>query len=103
MSDSNLELIDLHRADLSAHRNEAESEQDVRLRMMSRLHYKDHQGQWRIGLDATVAAWRHTWFGVLLLPLRWPLIKPIADRLYARWADARMCSVAVKSPTDSIA
>jgi predicted DCC family thiol-disulfide oxidoreductase YuxK len=55
------------------------------------LHYQSAEGHWHTGLDATVSAWRHTRYGLLFGWLRWPLIKPLADRLYRRWADRRYC------------
>lgn len=59
--------------------------------LLSVLHLKQSDGEWQLGLDATVSAWRHTSFGWLLLPLRWPLIRNIADWAYYRWADKRAC------------
>ncbi len=62
-------------------------------KLLSILHLKTIDGQWLLGLDAMVAAWRHTPFGWLLLPLRWPVIKPLSDAIYRRWARARVCKV----------
>lgn len=33
--------------------------------LMRVLHYQSADGNWRLGLDATLAAWRHTRYGVL--------------------------------------
>ncbi len=57
--------------------------------MLKILHLLGANGQWLTGLDATVHAWSHTRFGFLLKPLRWPIIKPIADTLYLKWAERR--------------
>ncbi|SFR62236.1 Predicted thiol-disulfide oxidoreductase YuxK, DCC family [Marinobacter daqiaonensis] len=57
--------------------------------MLRRLHLVAADGTWHVGIDATVRAWSHTPFGWLFRPLTWPLIRPLASRLYARWADRR--------------
>ena len=57
--------------------------------MLQRLHLLTSEGIWVIGLDATVRSWSHTPYGCLLKPLRWPIIKPIADLLYQYWAIKR--------------
>lgn len=79
-----LELVDIHGL---------EPQQGVpdSATLMRVLHYQGADGSWRFGLDATLAAWRHTRYGVLLGWLRWPFVKPLADRLYRHWADKRYC------------
>jgi len=57
------------------------------------LHLNTSDGVWLIGLDATVAAWQHTHIGFLFKPLRWPLIKPVADYVYKKWATNRQCKL----------
>lgn len=53
------------------------------------LHALDNNGQLYLGLDVTYRAWQLVGRGWLYAPLRWPLIKPVADRLYLRFANNR--------------
>lgn len=46
-------------------------------------------GKWVTGLHANVRAWPHTRFGFMFKPLLWPLIYPIANKVYETWADRR--------------
>lgn len=62
---------------------------DTKAQMLQTLHLLTANQEWKLGLDATVHAWSHTPYGFLLRPLRWPLIKTIADTLYTRWAKKR--------------
>lgn len=79
-----LSLVDLHKqTDLPSNKNE----------MLSVLHYQTENGDYLMGLDASVAAWSHTRIGFLLRPLRWLFIKPLADRLYKFWAQKRACKL----------
>jgi predicted DCC family thiol-disulfide oxidoreductase YuxK len=57
--------------------------------LLRRLHLKRASGEWLIGLDANVAVWSHTSYGFLFKILRWPIIRNIADKVYANWADKR--------------
>tara|TARA_R110002072_G_scaffold138795_1_gene282248 strand:+ start:92 stop:442 length:351 start_codon:yes stop_codon:yes gene_type:complete len=57
--------------------------------LLSNLHLKQANGEFLIGLDANVAAWQHTRFGIFFRWLRWPLLKSIADWAYNRWAQLR--------------
>lgn len=61
------------------------------LELLRVLHFRTDHGQWLKGLDATVAAWKHTPFGWAFSVLRWPLIKRVADWCYYRWANKRAC------------
>ena len=81
LQDGRLRLVDIHSQPLPAGRSKAE--------LLEVLHLQDDKGRWISGLDANVRAWRHTRWGWLFGWLRWPLIAPIADRLYARWARRR--------------
>jgi len=83
LKNSQLELVDLWQADV-------EIPQDDLLRI---LHLRTATGEWKKGLDANVAAWRHTPIGFLFMPLRWPGIRNIADRIYFRWANNRFCKI----------
>ena len=57
--------------------------------LMRSLHLRTAAGAWLTGIDATVRAWSHTPIGWLWTPLRWPLLKPLAERCYRRWAARR--------------
>ncbi len=83
---ASLDLIEIHSMGF-ADQNFLKSKSEL----LTILHYKTKQGQWLLGLDATVAAWGHTPFGFLFKPLRWPIIKPVADKLYNSWAQKRAC------------
>lgn len=64
---------------------------DDKERLLRHLHLLDAKGHWRMGVDASVAAWSFTPLGFLMRPLRWPWIMPWVDRVYQRWADKRYC------------
>lgn len=57
--------------------------------LLRRLHLMTWRGEWVTGLHANVRAWSHTRFGFLFKPLLWPLIHPLANRIYESWADRR--------------
>ena len=57
-----------------------------RRELLEKLHYRDGSGKMISGLSANVAAWQHTRFGGLWRVLEWPLIRPLATRLYDAWA-----------------
>ncbi len=57
--------------------------------MLRQLHLRLPDGQWLVGADASVEAWRYTRVGWLLKPLRWPVFGPVVDRVYRRWAKRR--------------
>jgi len=86
---SELTLLDTHTTNLEKYKVDKVS-------LLSVLHYHRADGVWLTGLDATVAAWQHTVFGFAFLPLRWPIIKPIADYCYQRWASKRACRLGYK-------
>lgn len=52
------------------------------------LHAKNADGELLLGLDVTAQAWRLVG-NPLYCILRWPLIKPIADRVYIAFANNR--------------
>ncbi|MBX2848522.1 MAG: DUF393 domain-containing protein [Acidiferrobacterales bacterium] len=86
LKNQSLELVDIHdNANDSAFNSFTKNE------LLSVLHLKTYDGIWLKGLDATVRAWRHTYFGWLIMPLRWPLISKAADAIYYRWAENRAC------------
>ena len=54
-----------------------------------RIHALKANGTMLIGLDVTYEAWRLVGKGWLYAPLRWPVIKPLADRFYLWFARNR--------------
>jgi len=86
-----LELIDIH-----SEKSEGLTDSKNASELLAVLHLKTASGDWQLGLDATVSAWRHTSFGWLLMPLRWPLIRGFADWAYYRWADKRACRLGLR-------
>lgn len=77
---SSLELVDIHHYD---------ADEATRHQMLRRLHLEGADGVVRTGLDANVAAWRHTRWGFAWRWLRWPLIRWFADMAYNTWAEHR--------------
>lgn len=57
--------------------------------LMGKLHGKLPDGSIITGLDVTHEAWRLAGKGWLVAPLRWPLLKPLADILYLFFARYR--------------
>jgi len=53
------------------------------------LHAITDDGTLLLGLDVTHKAWQLVGLGYLTAPLRWPLIKPIADYCYLGFAKHR--------------
>lgn len=53
------------------------------------LHAKMHTGEVITGLDVTYQAWQLVGKGWLIAPLRWPVIKIIADKAYLVFAKHR--------------
>ncbi len=82
IADPELRLVDLHTVPDA-------SGAPTRLEKLTTLHCLTAQGQWLMGVDATIQAWSHTRWGWLFSVLRWPLIGPVADRIYAFWARKR--------------
>jgi len=76
-----LSLVDLHQ--------EPELDARQRERMLRRLHLQRADGRWFLGVEASLAAWSYTSWGWLLKPLQWPILAPVADRLYTLWAERR--------------
>ncbi len=82
IADPGLALVDLHRVP------DAPGE-PTRLEKLSTLHLKTADGEWLVGVDATVTAWSHTRWGPLFSVLRWPLVGRLADLVYRYWARKR--------------
>ncbi|MBP6382150.1 MAG: DUF393 domain-containing protein [Pseudomonadales bacterium] len=74
-----LALVDIHGLEETA-------DLPDRATLLERLHLRRADNMLLSGLDANVAAWRHTRFGPLWAWLRWPLLRPAADAIYNRWA-----------------
>lgn len=53
------------------------------------LHALKDNGELLLGLDVTYAAWKLVGKGWLYAPLRWSLVKPIADWCYMKFANNR--------------
>ena len=53
------------------------------------LHLRTGSGEWRQGIDATIAAWSHTRIGWLWRLLSVPGIRWLADKVYYPWARRR--------------
>ncbi len=83
LQNGNLIFADIHQQDGE---NESVPNHEQLLR---RLHLMAWTGDWITGLHATARAWSHTRFGFLFKPLLWPIIFPIASRIYESWADRR--------------
>jgi predicted DCC family thiol-disulfide oxidoreductase YuxK len=58
--------------------------------MMSLMHAVLADGRTLTGIDALHAAYSAVGLGWLWAPARWPLLRPYADALYARFARHRM-------------
>jgi predicted DCC family thiol-disulfide oxidoreductase YuxK len=80
LADADLNLVDIHELQMDAGRREE---------LLRVLHFETVGGKNLTGLDATVAAWQHTRIGFLWRWLRWPVIRAVADKVYARWAVSR--------------
>ena len=81
-ADAQLQLVDIHTL---ANAPGLPTKQAL----LMRLHLKRADGRLLVGLDASVAAWQHTRFGILYRWLRWPVIRNASDRVYALWAQVR--------------
>lgn len=54
--------------------------------LLRRLHLRTRDDATLVGLEANIAAWEHTPFGGFWRWLRWPLVRPLAEIVYNRWA-----------------
>lgn len=78
-ANESLELVDIHTAkDLPVDKASC----------LKQLHLKTSNGL-VVGIDANVAAWQHTSIGWLWRFLQWPVVKPIATKVYSLWAIKR--------------
>ncbi|WP_218354771.1 thiol-disulfide oxidoreductase DCC family protein [Alteromonas lipotrueiana] len=53
------------------------------------IHVQQEDGTMLSGLDATHAAWKAVGKGWLYAPLRWPVVRPVADKAYTLFARHR--------------
>ena len=97
LKESSLELVDIH-----SREHELISCTKSKLDLLSVLHLKTSKGDWLYGVDASVSAWRHTSFGWILMPLRWPVIRPIVDRFYDNWANKRACKLGYRDDSQVV-
>lgn len=81
LKNENLILADIHTLDPDPHRPD-------RRTLLQSLHLRK-DGQWITGLEANIAAWQYTHIGWLWRWLQWPVIWPLADRIYRSWARKR--------------
>ena len=75
-------LVDIHAIDKTGSLPGKEA-------LLRNLHYIREDGRVLTGIDANVAAWQHTRFGVLWRWLSWPWLRPLTSRVYAFWAHRR--------------
>lgn len=85
-ADQGLTLVDIHELEDPEHWPGV-----TREHLLRRLHLLRDSHGFETGLDATVRSWGHTRIGWLFLPLIWPGVRRIAEKLYRRWADRRYC------------
>ncbi len=78
-----IQVLDISRDDISAY-PQIDVQQANRI-----LHGIDDKGVLLLGLDVTHRAWQLVGKGWLYAPLRWPLVRPIADRCYLLFANNR--------------
>lgn len=57
--------------------------------LLETLHLRLPGGQFITGVDANVAAWQYTRYGVWLRWIRWPLVHTLARKVYDYWARKR--------------
>ena len=74
-----LELVDIHTL------ADDVPERPSRQTLLEVLHLK-RGTTYLTGLDANVAAWQHTSMGIFWRWLRWPVVRPLVDPVYNRWA-----------------
>nr|WP_136252641.1 DUF393 domain-containing protein [Ningiella ruwaisensis] len=55
----------------------------------NRIHGMEEDGELIVGLDVTHRAWSLVGYGWLYAPLRWPIIRHVADKFYLVFAKHR--------------
>lgn len=79
-----IRLVDVQQQEQMANFSEINKESALNI-----LHGIDDNGRILKGLDVTCLAWHLVGRGWLVAPLRWPLVKGIADRVYLWFAPNR--------------
>jgi len=93
LSDGKMRFIDLHEVQLC-------SVYPDREQLMQKLHLRTDSGEWLVGIDANIYAWRHTRYAWVWNILRCPFIYPLASRAYNFWALVRYQKIA-KTPYET--
>ncbi len=75
-------FVDVHQAEPSASLPSREI-------LLQKLHLRTAQGDWLVGIDANIYAWRNTPYAWAWNVLKWPMIYPFAKRAYNYWAKLR--------------
>ena len=78
IKDEQLQLVDIHGL--------SEPDSPVEKDQLLRVLHLERDGHMVTGIEANVAAWQHTSYGVLWRWMTWPLIRPIVELAYNRWA-----------------
>ncbi len=79
-----IQFEDIQQDDFSQRFNELDWHE-----LNNRIHVQQSDGSLLTGLDATHAAWKAVGKGWLYAPLRWPLIRPVANTAYTQFARHR--------------
>ncbi len=87
LKDQHLLLKDIHTLP-EAYDDDPDCPQPSKERLLRVLHLQ-RNGRFITGIDANIAAWQHTRFGLCWRWLGWPFIRPIAEFAYHRWAQWR--------------
>jgi predicted DCC family thiol-disulfide oxidoreductase YuxK len=73
--------------------------------LLRQLHLQTADGRMLTGVEANVAAWRHTQWAFLFSWMQWPLIHTITEMVYSRWARwryRRLYGDQYREPTDAV-
>ena len=77
---ASLKLVDIH---------QVEMDEPTKHRMLKVLHLETADGTFKTGIEANIAAWEHTRWGVAWRWLRLPVIRWFAGIVYNAWAENR--------------
>lgn len=77
---ASLKLVDIHQIDL---------DDATKHRMLKVLHLEAADGTFKTGIEANIAAWEHTRWGLAWRWLRLPVIRWFAGVVYNAWAENR--------------
>lgn len=97
IADEELVLCDIFQAN-----NDALPDTDTLLRQ---LHLETSDGELLTGVEANVAAWRHTHWAFLFSWMQWPVFRTVTDKIYTRWAlwrYRRLYGDQYQEPTDAV-